>query len=326
MRATTYLSGIDFRSKISCLRKAEGMKLEWLEDFLALAREGNFTRAAELRRIAQPAFSRRIQMLEQWVGVTLVDREQQPVQLTDMGRLFLPTAESATSQLYLGRENVQQAHRGRGTLRFAATHTISILFFPQWLQTIVPPEAELSLRLESNHMSTCARLLTQNLCEFMLCYTHADADLGFDQNRYDSKVIAHDRLVPVSAATPSGSPLHQLPGCKSKSVPFLHFSEASALGQIIDAMLLRRKDAKFITKTSSSPLAAALKSMAESGLGVTWIAALLAGAALKDGTLTCAGGKEWEIPVEIKIFRANGSFSQVADEFWSAVPTPSYIG
>ena len=42
------------------------MELAWLEDFLALARERNFSRAAEVRHISQPAFSRRVRMLEDW--------------------------------------------------------------------------------------------------------------------------------------------------------------------------------------------------------------------------------------------------------------------
>jgi len=296
------------------------MKLDWLEDFLALAREGNFTRAAEQRNVAQPAFSRRVRMLEEWVGTTLVDRTQQPVQLTDSGRLFRPTAEGVVNQLRLGRETVIQAQRGRETLKFAATHTISILFFPRWLQTVTDPEHEVSLSLESNHMETCARLLSQGLCQFMLCYTHKDVDLGFDQDMYESKVLARDSLVPLCAPDHAGQPMHSLPGSESQPARHLYFSQASALGPVIDAMLSRRSDARYVQKVSSSPLAAALKSMAESGLGIAWIAGLLAEPALANGSLVKAGDETWSIPMEIKIFRSRGVRSQVADAFWGAIP------
>src|SRR5437899_7410544 len=53
------------------------LDLEWLEDFLALADSGNFSRAAQVRAIAQPAFSRHIKSLEEWVGVDLFDRSAQ---------------------------------------------------------------------------------------------------------------------------------------------------------------------------------------------------------------------------------------------------------
>ena len=69
------------------------MNLIWLEDFLALAATGNFSRAAEDRHSSQPAFSRRIRALEQWVGVDLLDRTTQPAKLTPAGEWFRQVAE-----------------------------------------------------------------------------------------------------------------------------------------------------------------------------------------------------------------------------------------
>ena len=40
------------------------MDLDWLKDFLALAEQKNFSRAADARNVSQPAFSRRIRALE----------------------------------------------------------------------------------------------------------------------------------------------------------------------------------------------------------------------------------------------------------------------
>ena len=64
------------------------MNLIWLEDFLALAATGNFSRAAEDRHSSQPAFSRRIRALEEWLGAELFDRSTQPAQLTEVGEWF----------------------------------------------------------------------------------------------------------------------------------------------------------------------------------------------------------------------------------------------
>ena len=50
------------------------MELTWIEDFLALQRTQNFTEAAAQRCTTQPAFSRRVQQLEEWLGTTLFDR------------------------------------------------------------------------------------------------------------------------------------------------------------------------------------------------------------------------------------------------------------
>ena len=68
------------------------MELVWLEDFNALAESGNFSRAADLRHVTQPAFSRRIRALESWVGVELFERSAQGAVLTEAGRSMLENA------------------------------------------------------------------------------------------------------------------------------------------------------------------------------------------------------------------------------------------
>ena len=56
--------------------------------FRAVAEQGNFRRAAESVHISQPAFSRRIDKLEQALGVKLLERTTRRVTLTAVGREF----------------------------------------------------------------------------------------------------------------------------------------------------------------------------------------------------------------------------------------------
>jgi DNA-binding transcriptional LysR family regulator len=85
------------------------MELIWLEDYLELARTGNFSRAAEARHLTQPAFSRRIRALEEWTGVTLFDRATQPVQLTAAGREFQPLAAMLIRRIADARAHDREA-------------------------------------------------------------------------------------------------------------------------------------------------------------------------------------------------------------------------
>lgn len=64
------------------------MDTKWLEDFVSLAETRSFSRSAQLRHVTQPAFSRRIQSLEAWAGVALVDRSCYPTKLTAAGTIF----------------------------------------------------------------------------------------------------------------------------------------------------------------------------------------------------------------------------------------------
>jgi LysR family transcriptional regulator, hypochlorite-specific transcription factor HypT len=79
------------------------MDTKWLEDFVSLAQTRSFSRSAQLRHVTQPAFSRRIQALEAWAGVDLVDRSLYPTRLTPAGETFLAQAHEMLASLQATR-------------------------------------------------------------------------------------------------------------------------------------------------------------------------------------------------------------------------------
>src|SRR6201991_4475724 len=71
------------------------MKLQFhqVRYFLALARTLNFTQAAKQCNVTQPALTKAVQKLEQELGGTLIHRERHLTQLTELGKMILPTLE-----------------------------------------------------------------------------------------------------------------------------------------------------------------------------------------------------------------------------------------
>ena len=108
------------------------MDITLFQDLDRLNQTGNFSQAAELGNISQPAFSRRIKTLENWVGVTLVDRSRQPVKLTDAGLQMLEAGLQAQSRIEQERSQILEAQSlpDKYIVTFGAQHSIGWRFCP----------------------------------------------------------------------------------------------------------------------------------------------------------------------------------------------------
>jgi DNA-binding transcriptional LysR family regulator len=80
------------------------VELRHLRDFVAVADELSFTRAAKKLRVAQPSLTQQIKLLEQELGVQLLNRIKGTVSLTESGKLFL---EDSRRVLALSDESVR---------------------------------------------------------------------------------------------------------------------------------------------------------------------------------------------------------------------------
>jgi DNA-binding transcriptional LysR family regulator len=126
------------------------MELRHLRYFLAVGEEQHYRRAAQRLRVAQPALSRQIQMLEEEIGFKLFERLPRGVRITEAGKLFLEDARRILQEV---NDSIMRAKRiasgQSGTLRIGFVESIS------W-QGIVPdslrdfrehqPDVELQLK------------------------------------------------------------------------------------------------------------------------------------------------------------------------------------
>ena len=78
------------------------MNTKQFQYVLTLAREGSFSKAADTLNITQPSLSQYIKKIEREVGITLFDRTNGDVRITDAGRVYIETARQIPDgKLYL---------------------------------------------------------------------------------------------------------------------------------------------------------------------------------------------------------------------------------
>ncbi|MBT3659440.1 MAG: hypothetical protein HOA30_12915 [Rhodospirillaceae bacterium] len=93
---------------------------------------------------------------------------------------------------------------------------------------------------------------------------------------------------------------------------------------MVDAMLARRGGVH-MTRHSESPAAENLKSMAEDGFGVAWVASMRVRRTTSEKPLVPAGDESWRIPVDIRLFRAAGPLPGVAEDFWNLIESQTEL-
>jgi LysR family transcriptional regulator, hypochlorite-specific transcription factor HypT len=293
------------------------MELIWFEDYLALAETLNFSRAAEARHVTQPAFSRRIRALEEWIGADLFARTTHGVALTPAGEHFHNQAEVLTRALHqLRRDTLEVSGRSARLLSIAATHALSFTFFPKWVRRNESVLALGNLNLISDSMQACEQMMLRGEAQFLLCHTHPDMSSRLETSQFKSIVVGADTLVPLSAPGRNGTPRWSLDGFEP--VKSLAYSAQSGLGRIVAARWGAKDRAAALETVFTSHLAATLLSMARAGDGVAWLPRTLAEEDISAGLLVEAGNRELEIPIEIRLFRAVARQGQAAETVWAA--------
>jgi DNA-binding transcriptional LysR family regulator len=104
----------------------QAMEMHQVRYFLAVARSGNFTRAAEECHISQPSLTRAIKMLEGELGNDLFYRERPGVVLTELGERMHPILKQCFDSALRARSVAKAMKKGeRGSLKLALSHSVA---------------------------------------------------------------------------------------------------------------------------------------------------------------------------------------------------------
>ncbi|MBU3077880.1 LysR family transcriptional regulator [Sphingomonas quercus] len=294
--------------------------VEWLEDYLLLLEEGGFSRAADRRELSQPAFSRRIQALESWMGTPLLVRGSHKLTLTTAGERFRPLSEALLLRINAARMEVREAAASSKTeVRFASTPALSQAYFSSWIRGLEAGDPLQSMVLSVDTLTACERSLLHGEVHFVLCHHHEDVRTPLDTSEFLTAQMDDDPLVALSAPDATGAPLFKLPGTENRPVRFLNYTRESGLFRIIETVRNNSRLNVNLDQVFASPSSMVLAAMARDGRGVAWIPRLLAQDDIAAGRLVPVGDARSDIATEIRLIRPRHRQSQAAENFWSKV-------
>ncbi|MCT6890277.1 MAG: LysR family transcriptional regulator [Lactobacillus sp.] len=142
------------------------MELRVLNYFVAVAQEGNMTRAARKLLISQPALSRQIAELEAELGVKLFSRKSRHLTLTPAGHYLLEQAQEILDLSAKTKSNLTKASFISGDLTIAAGESIGMQRVMNVVSAIIKEHPSVKIHLLSGDYSYAERKLDNGTVDF----------------------------------------------------------------------------------------------------------------------------------------------------------------
>jgi len=281
------------------------VETKWLEDFVSLAETRSFSRSAQLRHVTQPAFSRRIQALEAWAGLDLVDRSSYPTRLTPAGETFHSQALEILGTLQSTR-NMMRGHQvtGQDMIEFAVPHSLAFSFFPHWVMDLRKRFGAVKSRLIALNVHDAVMQLTEGSCDLLIAYHHASQPLQLSPERYEMLSLGHETLAAYAKADDAGRPMFQLPSSAGSKVPFLSYASGAYLGRMVELIAKLSPEPLNIDPIYETDMAEGLKAMALEGHGLAFLPNSSVKKELKSKRLVRAAAPgSYEVTMEVRIYR-----------------------
>jgi len=284
------------------------MELKWLEDYLALVQQGGFSRAADLRAVTQPAFSRRIRSLESWMGVSLIDRSEQPLKLTEAGEAFVEQAKALRQQILACREQLKAIEQHANHLVMLTQHSLAIGFLPHWLDQLADVNSA-RWKVEADNLHDSIEAFLAGHGDFLMGYDSEELHSALYRDSVESHLLGADQLIPMA------SPKLAAELTQHDSVPLLSYPPGSYFGQRIELAGLTSQRA--CHSVYESALAEGLKAMAINSAGICWLPASSSQEALASGQLIELSAPFASIELPIRLYRLRGTHNGLAEQLWS---------
>jgi LysR family transcriptional regulator, carnitine catabolism transcriptional activator len=213
--------------------------LHQLRSFVAVARLGNFTRAAERLNLSQPSLSLQIRQLEQELGLRLLDRSTRSVTLTRAGEDFLPTAARLLDDFQSAIGTVADlAARRRGRVAVAVLPSVAAELLPQAIALLRARHPDIVVSLRDDVAEHIPARVRSGEVDFGLgAIDGVDADLSGAPLITDELIAVLPRVHPLANGAKT-TPLKATWRALAKH-PFVAMSRDSSVRQLTEQAFAR---------------------------------------------------------------------------------------
>ncbi len=292
------------------------MRLEWIDDLLAVAEHGSFQAACEKRNVSQPAFSRRIRQIELALGVTLFDRSARPARLS----AHVNDQLDRMRELSAGLRDLSGALRDtEGTRRrrivIASQHAIAATSTPEIIGHFA--DLDIDTRLRSANRDDCLAQIMTRRADIAFIHDVAGAQEIPGSDFLEILQIGTEALIPVYASDHLET-LNQ--SYERGELPVIAYPADVFLGQVQRRVIFPRltRVGRVRPRLETALTLAALE-FARTGFAIAWIPEPLARTDIRIGRLVDLSTTLPSISMTLIAVRLNDTVSPIVRDVWERV-------
>lgn len=276
------------------------MNLNQLETLITISKTMSFRKAGELLNLTQPAVSAQIKSLEDEFKTVLIDRNQ-PVTLTDSGRVFLEHAEMILQTVEDLKQRLTDLNSTpQGHIHLGTTTSIAIQILPRVLSYF---QNQFPLIKTTIHSMTSSQI--------MQSVENGTIDIGitylFEKHpSLESSVLYYDTYELVVAPEHPLSRYQHVPIEKLQDTPLIMLSQETAGRRFVDQIFKQLyMTPQIVMELSSSE---EVKRMVELNLGAAIISKLSIANEVRLGTLKMVKVNELETSHPVGVVYKSGRY------------------
>jgi DNA-binding transcriptional LysR family regulator len=300
------------------------MRLDWIEDILAVADSGSFNSAAEARFLTPSAFTRRIRGIEELLGCELFERSKRPITLKSHVRECLPELRDAAVLLRRARQLLSDPHAHKDKrVTMVCQHALAAFFAPRLMSGLeISPAPQ--VRFKAARKSECLLQLIRRKAEFALIYEALGSEPDIDEEYCQRIDLGKEEFLPVIHSSYKLNPIEERP---LKSLPMIGFPSSIFLGEVLqNALAAHQTDSFELEVVAESGLSYAVFEFVKSGVGVGWLPRPMIEDELCAKRLTSLENSLPKFELNVVLIRLSPKLPTVAEKFWTAMQETNGVG
>ncbi|MGD9861722.1 MAG: LysR substrate-binding domain-containing protein [Pseudodonghicola sp.] len=289
------------------------MRLEWLEDLVAIFESTSLNEAAARRYLTQPAFSRRVRSIEDYLGIELIDRSCKPARpaavLIEQEKRLRSMAQELKALVLDLRKSERHAS---SRVVIGSQHAITTSILPALIAEVFS-DLDVTIRLRSDNRSECTGMLITKEADLILTYRSGGELARAPEEYVEEKLLSRERLLPICTAQ-----VRQAIGLGE--LPIVAYPRDVFLGGLLEAEIFPHIGQELLVDARvETALTVAALQLAASGIGVAWVPETMLSQLPAGSTVAPVDDLLPGTEVAVTATRLIGRKSEVEERVWGAI-------